>query len=101
MTHFKMAARPPAAPDPITALVDDRLAGARCAGQWPRFDVDIAGESDKQRAERLAWARGQCSVCPVLAACRTAVTEQRRPSGVWAGRVYGEPGRPPRKKAAA
>lgn len=87
----------PRIPDPITGLVDPRLAGARCTGRAPLFDAELPDESLEGRSSRLAWARSQCARCPVQSACRTAATELDHPSGVWAGTARGlpqAPGRP-------
>lgn len=93
------AARPPRIPDPIAALIDDRLTGARCAGKSPLFDAELDDETAEERSDRLTWARGQCTRCPVRGACREAVGEQEQPHGVWGGVVHGLPGRPGREAA--
>lgn len=97
MTRVK--SRLPQIPDLLAGLVDPRLSGARCAGKSPWFDAEIDGETDKDRSDRLTWARQQCVRCPVASACRTAGLEQDRALGVWAGRVHGLPGRPGREQS--
>ncbi|WP_082921010.1 WhiB family transcriptional regulator [Rhodococcus sp. HS-D2] len=87
-------ARPPRIPAPITSLIDDRLIGARCAGKHPLFDAELDDETAEERSERLAWARAQCTRCPVQGACRIAAGEQDNPFGIWGGKVHGLPGRP-------
>jgi hypothetical protein len=90
----RRASRLPQIPDPITALIDPRLAGARCAGKSPLFDAELDGETAEDRSERLSWARSQCTRCPVQGQCHIAAREQDHPLGVWAGKVHGLPGRP-------
>ncbi|WP_432677398.1 WhiB family transcriptional regulator [Rhodococcus pyridinivorans] len=90
----RRASRLPQIPDPIASLIDERLSGARCAGKSPLFDAELDDETSEERSERLSWARGQCTRCPVQGPCRTAGSEQERPLGVWAGRIHGQPGRP-------
>lgn len=87
MTRAK--SRQPQIPDLLTGLVDPRLSGARCAGRSPWFDTEIDGETIEHRSARLAWARTECTRCPVQSACRTAATEQDTPHGMWAGRAHG------------
>lgn len=93
------AARPPRIPDPIAALIDDRLIGARCAGKSPLFDTELDDETAEERSDRLTWARGQCTRCPVRGACREAALEQGEPQGLWGGVPFGEPRRPGREAA--
>lgn len=95
----RQASRLPQIPDPIAALIDDRLVGARCAGKSPWFDAEIDGETAEDRSDRLTWARQQCTRCPVTSACRTAAHEQEHPLGMWGGKVHGLPGRPGRTAA--
>lgn len=95
----RRAARAPRIPDPIAALIDDRLIGARCAGKSPLFDAELDDETVEERSERLTWARGQCTRCPVRGTCRIAAGEQEHPHGVWGGVVHGLPGRPGREAA--
>lgn len=94
----RRASRLPVIPPLLEQLVDPRLSGARCAGKAPLFDAELPDETDEDRSERLAWAQQQCTHCPVQSACRTAVTELPKPSGVWAGHAYDEPQKPGRKK---
>lgn len=89
----------PQIPDRIEALIDDRLIGARCAGKSPLFDAELDAETAEERSERLSWARGQCTRCPVQGPCRTAAGEQDHPLGMWGGVVHGLPGRPGRTAA--
>jgi len=86
--------RLPAIPDRLAALVDERLAGARCAGKSPAFDAELDHETAEERSERLTWATGQCRQCPVQGQCRIAAKEQEHPLGIWAGHVHGLPDRP-------
>lgn len=95
--------REPHIPDPIAALVDPRLIAARCTGKAPYFDTELPDELPEHRSSRIAWAAHECSRCPVLAACRVAVTELDQPTGIWAGHLIdpaGTPGRPPKDSAA-
>ncbi|WP_278264051.1 WhiB family transcriptional regulator [Nocardia sp. AG03] len=90
--------RPPT--ETFRALIDPRLDGAACKGMAPWFDID---PDDSATADRIATAARVCGRCPVQAACETAVSEQQRPAGVWAGKAYGIPARRrgrPRKGAA-
>jgi len=96
-----MSRRPsrlPAIPSLFEHLVDPRLTGARCTGRAPLFDAELPDETTENRSARLAWARQQCTRCPVQSACRTAATEQPAPAGMWAGYVHDEPQKPGRKK---
>lgn len=86
-THYQV-------PDLIAGLVDPRLEGARCTGRSPLFDAELDNETAEQRSARLAWARTECTRCPVQGLCRTAAKEQDRALGMWAGTVHGLPGRP-------
>ncbi|WP_277371061.1 WhiB family transcriptional regulator [Rhodococcus rhodochrous] len=90
----------PQIPNPIAALIDERLTGARCAGRHPLFDAELEFETPEARTSRLSWAAGQCRQCPVASACQTAATEQEHPLGIWNARVYGQPGRPQKGTAA-
>ncbi|EHK84252.1 WhiB family transcriptional regulator [Rhodococcus pyridinivorans] len=86
--------RVPAIPPLLERLVDPRLAEARCTGKHPLFDAELDEETAEERSERLSWARGQCTRCPVQGPCRTAAGEQEHPLGMWGGKVHGLPGRP-------
>ncbi|WP_395704747.1 WhiB family transcriptional regulator [Rhodococcus ruber] len=100
MTRAK--SRLPRIPGRLAALVDPRLTGAACAGRAPMFDDELFGETTENRSARLTAAARICRGCPVRSACRTAVLEQDRPVGMWAGRLRntaGTPGRP--RKATA
>lgn len=97
MTRAK--SRFPAKVDLLERLVDPRLAGARCAGRSPLFDAELDGETAEARSARLAWARTECTRCPVQGLCRTAAHEQDRALGMWAGKVHGLPGRPTQESA--
>lgn len=92
MTRAK--SRFPAKVDTLERLVDPRLEGARCAGRSPLFDAELDGETAEARSARLAWARTECTRCPVQGLCRTAAHEQDRALGMWAGKVHGRPERP-------
>lgn len=92
----RRASRLPQILDPIASLIDERLAGARCAGKSPLFDAELDNETADERSERLSWARGQCTRCPVQGPCRTAAGEQEHPLGMWGGKVHGLPGHPGR-----
>ncbi|AWZ25669.1 hypothetical protein CEJ39_17190 [Rhodococcus pyridinivorans] len=96
----RSASRLPQIPDLLVGLVDERLSGARCTGRAPWFDAELDDETAEDRSERLTWARAQCARCPVAVPCRTAVSEIDHPTGVWAGRTHGLPGRPTAKDSA-
>ncbi|WML63202.1 WhiB family transcriptional regulator [Rhodococcus sp. AH-ZY2] len=70
----------------LTALVDPRLEGARCAGKAPLFDDELPGETTEARSERLAYAANICRGCPVRTACYAASLEHDA-AGLWAGRI--------------
>ncbi|OBA32785.1 hypothetical protein A5767_16310 [Rhodococcus sp. 852002-51564_SCH6189132-a] len=97
----RRTSRLPQIPDPIASLIDDRLIGARCSGRHPLFDAEIDDENAEERSARLAWARTECTRCPVQGLCRTAASEQDHPLGMWGGKVHGLPGRPGRKDTPA
>lgn len=79
-------------------LLGPALPGAACRGRAPEFDVDLPGETDEQREQRHAKARAICARCPARRACAAALDNAPGDvTGVWAGRVVGRPGRPPRR----
>ena len=84
----------------LAGLVDPRLTGARCAGRAPMFDAELEEESIENRSSRLAAAARICRGCPVLSACRTAGLELDNPTGLWAGNVHGQAGRPQKEAVA-
>ncbi|MBV7701916.1 hypothetical protein NOVA_03960 [Nocardia nova] len=56
-----MRARPGIAE--IGSLVDERLAGAACAGMAPWFDADpLPGEGDRDQGDRLNMAAKVCAL---------------------------------------
>ena len=90
----RTVSRLPRIPDTIAGLIDSRLSGAKCSGHAPLFDDELPNETSEHCSQRLTWAAHQCRACPVQSACRTAATELENPTGVWAGRTHGHPGRP-------
>lgn len=71
-------------PPELTALVDQRLTDAACAGHAPLFDAHIDDETDAEREYRHHRARAICARCPVATTCATVATEHQAP-GIWAG----------------
>lgn len=78
--------------------LDANLDGAACVGRWHLFDPRGAREPDAALAERVDRARAICRTCPVLNPCRDTAANMpsRNRSGVWAGVLYDEKGRPRR-----
>lgn len=78
-------------PAAVAGLFGPQLPGAACAGQAPRFDPEIPGETTQERIRRLAIVRRTCAGCPIRHACHAAAVSipRRHRSGVWAGRQYG------------
>ncbi|EOM74617.1 WhiB family transcriptional regulator [Rhodococcus rhodnii] len=76
------------------------LSGAACSGRPELFDLERDDETAEDRHYRHAAAKQLCAQCPVIDACATTT----RTAGVVAGRLVGNPSRPPgrpRKDTAA
>lgn len=82
----------------FAGIVDHRLEGAACAGEWDLFDPRDENEPADLYALRLEYAKAICVTCPVLERCHEAAQKLRRRDrvGVWAGVAYDSQGRPSR-----
>lgn len=70
------------------------LPGARCRGRPWLFDPAGSREPAEVASQRHAQAISLCNGCPALGACRqwcTGLPRTKRPLGVVAGKVRGEP----------
>lgn len=81
----------------ITALGPHQLTDAACHNQFPRWDLDVTGETPDERRDRHTAAVAICRwSCPALPRCERLVDAlPAGASGVWAGRVLD--GRPLRQ----
>jgi hypothetical protein len=68
------------------ALALPPMPRAACRGRAPLHDLDVAGESDADRAQRHEAAAWTCHACPALAHCRALLpTLPKGTTGVYAG----------------
>lgn len=78
----------------VEQLMPDRdLRAGFCVGNSELFDADRKSfETPQEQSKRLELALQVCAKCPVLKRCSDVVAREKKPRGVWAGKVYGRSG---------